>query len=209
MNEPRVVALLGYAQSGKDEAAKVLVEEGGFVRVAFADAVRECLLALDPLVQVRQVARGREMVDRGEVAVRHVSELVRDYGWDPAKTLFPDVRRLLQRLGTEVVRDRIDKDAWAKIGAEKIENARYDGRPVVLTDVRFMNEAKSIWSASAGRAEFFLVDRPGIGPVNGHVSDSASFVIAEEHRATTLYNSGTLAEWHDTVRREILGAAVK
>ena len=32
-----IIGLSGYARSGKDEAAKVLVEELGFPRVAFAD----------------------------------------------------------------------------------------------------------------------------------------------------------------------------
>jgi hypothetical protein len=200
MNEPRVVALLGYAQSGKDEAAKVLVEEGGFVRVAFADAVRECLLALDPHIQL------------GPNSFVGLSSYVYLWGWDKAKQN-PDVRRLLQRLGTEVVRDRIDSRAWADIGRSKVTDAIEQGRSVVVTDVRFPNEVTALLFHEAP-VLFVLVKRSGVGPVNDHSSELETIDLDELRsvkgaEVASLYNSGTLAEWHDTVRREILGVAVK
>jgi dephospho-CoA kinase len=45
-----VIGLTGYAQTGKDTVGEILVRDHGFKRVAFADAVRECVYALNPLI---------------------------------------------------------------------------------------------------------------------------------------------------------------
>ena len=47
-----IIGLSGYAQSGKDTVAKVLIEEYGFTRIAFADKIREFLYDLNPQVKV-------------------------------------------------------------------------------------------------------------------------------------------------------------
>jgi len=82
-----IIGLSGRAGSGKDEVAKVLVDLYGYKRIAFADAIRDALYELNPLVS-----------DRIRVA-----DLVDEYGWDFAKKNF-EVRRLLQVFGTEVGR---------------------------------------------------------------------------------------------------------
>ena len=51
-----IVGLSGYARSGKDEAAKVLVEEFGFTRVAFADKLREVLYVAGGAIDEFEVA---------------------------------------------------------------------------------------------------------------------------------------------------------
>ena len=45
-----IIGLTGYAQSGKDTVAKILIEQYGFTRVAFADKIRELLYEMDPPV---------------------------------------------------------------------------------------------------------------------------------------------------------------
>ncbi len=79
-----IIGLSGYAQSGKDTVAELLCLNYGFKRIAFADAIREGVVRLNP------------MLDDG---IR-VADLVEDYGWDVAKGN-TEVRRLLQVFGTE------------------------------------------------------------------------------------------------------------
>lgn len=52
-------------------------------------------------------------------------------------------RRLLQRLGTEVMRKR-DPDYWVKAWIIKAEEARKAGFNVCVADCRFRNEAEVI-----------------------------------------------------------------
>jgi cytidylate kinase len=44
-----IIGLTGYAQSGKDTVAKILVENYGYTRVAFADKIREFLYETNPM----------------------------------------------------------------------------------------------------------------------------------------------------------------
>jgi dephospho-CoA kinase len=43
-----IIGISGYARSGKDTVANYLVEHHEFTRMAFADAMREALLRLNP-----------------------------------------------------------------------------------------------------------------------------------------------------------------
>ena len=79
-----IIGLSGYAQSGKDSVASILTSKYGFERVAFADAIRSILWEMNPIVK-----------DSGFT----VQTVVHAYGWDKAKVVFPEMRRLLQELG--------------------------------------------------------------------------------------------------------------
>jgi hypothetical protein len=144
-----VIGLAGYAQSGKDTLANMLVEQQGYTRLAFADVLRECLYALDPSLRTPR-ATLRNYVDH--------------LGWDEAKRN-PEVRELLQRLGTEVGRNILGPDIWVETAMRKVE----PGGKYVFTDVRFPNEADAI--ARIGKV--IRIIRTGYGPVNGHPSETA------------------------------------
>jgi dephospho-CoA kinase len=148
-----IIGLVGYARSGKDTVAEYLVEHHNFTRQAFADPMREALIRLDPRINV------------GEMKGVALTEAVKNLGWDALKEHSEDVRHLLQRMGTEVGRQMFGKDVWVK---KALEILLY--KPdVVFSDVRFHNEADAILSAG-GR--LWKVTRPGLGPINDHLSDS-------------------------------------
>lgn len=176
MTDRRVIAFCGYAGSGKDEAAKALPL---FTRVAFADAVREAALALDPIVK-----------SYDEVTY-HLTDLVRLKGWGEAKQE-PEVRRLLQRMGTEAGRDIHGQGCWVRIAARKIAAAG----DVVITDMRFPNEVEFVRQLGG---KIIRIVRPGVGPVNGHCSESFQI---EAH--IEIVNDGTVDELHEKVREAVL-----
>jgi hypothetical protein len=159
-----IIGLVGYAGSGKDEAAKHMP---GWNRISFADGVREVALAIDPLVNV--------ICDIDTETACRLSELVQSKGWDGAKK-HPEVRRLLQRIGTEAGREMFGEDVWVDRAFRKLNQAYLgDGMPCVFTDVRFQNEADAI--AHRG-GKLIRIHRPGVGPVNNHISDQGIDSIA-------------------------------
>lgn len=169
-----IIGLTGYAGAGKDAAAQFLIEDHGFTRIAFADPMREILYALNPIVGYR--ATSGKIVD--------VKELVDKFGWDQAKRDYPEIRALLQRLGTEGGREILGENIWVDTAMRK---ASHFSR-VVFTDCRFENEAKAIREAGG---TVLRVTRPGVGPVNGHVSDKGlpnSLIDGE------ILNNGTLED---------------
>lgn len=144
-----LIGLAGYAQSGKDTVAGILVERHGFTRVAFADTLKQVAYEIDPLVDYFDwTERLTEVVDR--------------YGWDEAKQ-FPHVRAILQRLGV-AVRNNLGETTW--IDAAMRKAARHEH--VVISDVRFRNEADAIKAAGG---EMWRIKRPGVEAVNGHISE--------------------------------------
>lgn len=152
-----VVGFAGRAQHGKDTAAQALVKTHGFLPVAFADPVRTGLLALDPYVECGHLHYGA-MAEQGIPVPCHyerLSDLVRRFGWDRVKQL-PEVRRLKQRFGTEAGRDLHGIHCWVKLMHEALQGI--DGCDVVVTDVRFPNEADLVHE-HGGRV--YLIDRPG------------------------------------------------
>ena len=153
MTLPPIIGLSGYARTGKDTVAEILVGHG-YRRVAFADKIREALLLLNPSVDAHD-ALGRRAT---------VAQVVSLIGWETAKDSVPEIRGLLQRLGSDMAHPMFGKDCWVRLGL-----AAVDG-PTVFTDCRFPLEADAIRERGG---QMWRVIRPGYGPVNGHVSEIA------------------------------------
>lgn len=149
-----IIGLSGYAQVGKDTVADYLVEKYGFIKVSFADPIREALYKLDPKVRV------------GEMVGASLSNAVDHMGWEEVKKLSSDTRELLQRLGTEVGRDMFGKDFWVNQGLLRAK----EHANVVFADVRFENEADAI---RANDGQVWRITKPGHSPVNNHPSEVA------------------------------------
>ena len=116
------------------------------------------------------------------------------------------VRDLLQRLGTEAMRDGLHKNVWVnalmadyKIHPEHfndIANGREtgDGYPNwIITDTRFPNEAQAIKDKGG---MVIKVDRPGVGPVNGHPSEDA---LKDYNFDYVIHNDGSINDLDNKV----------
>lgn len=156
----KIIAISGYAGSGKDEAAKALVEERGYQRIAFADVLRDVSYALDPYVRIE----GRSYVDYFKAEFVRLQRVVDEFGWDYAKNNFQDVRRTLQRLGTEAGRDILGTNIWVDTAFGRTD----EGTNIVVTDCRFENEAAA--TVSLGGI-VVRIERHGVGPRNDHPSE--------------------------------------
>lgn len=177
-----ILGLSGYAGAGKNTVANVLTHEYGFWQVAFADKLKAMALATDPIVHTHagNVIQLREAVDL--------------YGWDEAKRRFPEVRRYLQRLGTEGGRGTFGEDFWVdQLHAQIVSLADSGAKDFVITDMRFPNEAQYVrWQGG----ETVRIKRPGVRPANDHASETA----LDHWRCDwTILNDDTL----DTLREEV------
>lgn len=193
-----MIGLIGRKRSGKDTAAAYLTEHHGYTRVAFADNVRAMALAIDPIVghvladtrAPRWAVGALRRLWEPAVAPIRLSEIVESIGWERAKEI-PEVRHLLQRVGTEAVRNIIGDDTWINLSMQQADKLAADGIPVVFTDVRFENEADAI-RERGGILVTLVRDRSELPP-DAHVSER----LADSYRAdVTVYNTGTLADLH-------------
>jgi hypothetical protein len=179
-NYAPLVAFTGYAGVGKNAAAKTLCCKG-WLAVSFADPLRRALMALDPIIDVGTFGNGALCQQRLET-------IVHKFGWDAAKREFPEIRCLLQRMGTEVGREIIGSETWVNIAERTIAAS---GLPCVITDLRFTNEAAMVKRRGG---KIIRITKPGCGPVNQHCSEVQAIDVDD-----VIDNCGSLEELHAKV----------
>jgi hypothetical protein len=197
-----IIGLSGLAWSGKGEAARVLVERFGFVKISLAD-------------QIKRICA--DVFGWGG-----------DRLWGPSeKRNAPDplwdgltARKALQQLGTEWGR-AMHPDLWVR---RTIQNAsvvlngyatyhpdagltQADGTPppgVVIDDVRFENEVAAIRSVG-GRV--WRIDRPGAGLTGSAGAHTSETGIVDLHVDGIIRNDRSLEDFQETVEQfaEIAG----
>jgi len=169
-----IIGLSGYARTGKDTVAEILIRKYGYRRIAFADKIKEALITLNPIVVP-------------EIGL-HLAEYVNDFSWEVAKNT-PEVRRLLQVMGTEVGRNLLSQDIWVEAALKDVRA----GEKIVLTDVRFPDEADAVkWLFG----EVWRIERKGVLATNSHKSESA---LDEWIFDRIIDNSGTLEDLEESV----------
>ena len=184
--------LSGYARRGKDEAAKILVEENGFTRIAFADKLRDFLYALNPMIFITYDEYDRNnFLDPTEYESVRLQSVIDEHGWDGYKsTIFgTEIRGLLQRLGTEAGRQVLWDSIW-------IDAALHDLDPeknYVITDVRFPNEAGAVRERGG---LVWRISRVGVGPANSHASETS---LDDYSFDKVLENNGSLEDYRQEV----------
>ena len=160
--KPVVIGFAGKARSGKDTAGAYLVENYQFLRYSFAQPLKDATKIMFHLTD--------KQIENKEKAAE-------PWGRSP--------RELYQKVGTDIAR-AIDPNVWVK-GAEIFKQDN-PGRSIVITDVRFSNEA--FWIRSQGGVVVFLESKTrGIHEHTGHSSENG---LTGEDVDLIIENDGTI-----------------
>lgn len=203
-----VIGINGFKNSGKDTAARYLINEHGFKRIAFGDKVKECFATLfgisvpelefmknDPAAHVaigymnyppKPVGVDTSLVDESDGSVRM---------WSPAITPIT-VRNGLQRVGTDIGRNILGKEIWVNLVRPEIEGN------VVITDIRFENEIEALWEYGA---QIIRISRDSTDPPDPHVSE---MWLDDDYIDVELANNSSIQDLHKSVAEiyeELLG----
>ena len=154
---PLRIAVAGYAGAGKDTVVEYLVQKHGFARVAFADPLREFVAAVNPIIGFDN-----------DVGIIRYNDALAKVGYNQAKFEYPEVRNILQKVGTEGARETFWDSFWVDIAMDRASKA---GPRVAFSDCRFPNEAAAVSDVAGGFTVW--VSRAGFAPVNTHVSDKS------------------------------------
>lgn len=180
----RLIALAGRAGSGKNAVASML----GAHEISFAE----------PLKQIcQQVFAFSDAQLFGPSSERNRP----DYRYPLPAGGHLTARHALQTLGTEWARACYE-NVWADLGVRRALEYLHagPGRVVVITDCRFLNEARAVRSAGG---EVWRVVRPGAGLAGAaglHPSEAEQESPAFLEQVTrTITNDGTLADLAETV----------
>jgi hypothetical protein len=148
-----ILGLCGFSSSGKDSAALHLVENHGFIRVAFADKLREYAYNIDPDIHI------------GDGKYASLQYLVDQHGWELAKRQYKSVREFLQKLG-HMTRETFGDSFW--INQALNSKVVLNNERIVITDVRYQNEIDAVVDCGG---YIIRIHREGVGPVNNHVTE--------------------------------------
>lgn len=174
-----MIGLTGQKGVGKSMVASYLEEHHDFVRLAFADSLKEAAKIIFQLNDHHVYTR--------EGKQEHLPR------WDRTP------RDILQLLGTEVGR-QIDEDVWVKSVGAKIEDIPHDR--IVVEDVRFQNEADFL------REKGFTVwgiRRPGYYPdwPDPHASEFEMWTHWHQMTDTTFANASTKSSLFAMIEKEL------
>lgn len=152
-----IVGLTGYAGSGKDTLADMIVaRRPGWVKVSLASTLYKYTAELDPLI-----GNGK-----------HLHQWCEENNLDPVEALHKlkrcdsSVRSLLQKVGV-LFREKVSENYWV----DQVKTQLLGAEGAVLPDCRFLNEVKFVWESGG---MLVGVTRPGVGLVNNHVSETST-----------------------------------
>jgi len=169
-----LVGICGKAGAGKDTVGDYLIDKYGFKKIALADPIKRLVkdvFALDHYTVYDRNAR-EQPLDQWD-------------GWS--------VRKLLQFIGTELFRQKIDDAIWVKSLWYRIRDDKDDN--YVVTDVRFPNELQ--FFEENGGDNFLSIKvlregRDGGVGISGHESEKydleTKWVINNDGTFEDLYN---------------------
>ena len=164
--KPAVIGFAGKARSGKDTAGAYLVEQYHFLRYSFAQPLKDGAKAMFNLTDEQE---------------KNKDKVIEPWGKSP--------REIYQLLGTDIART-IDRRVWIKNAEMFVKKSL--GRSIVITDVRFKNEAE--WIKSLGGVVIFLESKTrGIhtrtlhASENGLTADDVDLIIENDGTINALY----------------------
>jgi len=174
-----IIGLSGYAKSGKDTVAYMIqdLEKTEWQIKKFSGKLKTIASLLTGIhpdkfedQEFKQSYLGPEWSYPVDIPNHGAEE------WDMS------VRELLQRLGTDAIRNGLHTNAWVNaLMSDYLEEDKEErlgdyikrvtpASKWIITDVRFPNEAQAIKDRGG---VIVRIDRPGVDPVNTHPSETA------------------------------------
>lgn len=169
--KPLLIGLTGRARAGKSTAAEHLAGTYLLEQYAFADPLRDGLMAifnLDP------------------------TDFEGDRKEQPLTWLERSPRQLMQSMGTEWARNTVHPDVWVKLAEQNLDYmSKALGAVIgfVISDVRFENEAHLIRRRGG---TVIHIGRDNAQAVSPHISEAG---VAVRQDDLILRNNGTVDEF--------------
>jgi hypothetical protein len=179
----QILLLSGYAGSGKDAAASLLMEECGFQRFAFADALKELVAARTGI----------------PVTIFHSSQ--KDTVIPPSSKYHPKTYRDLL---LEIAREERakDLDVFSRIVAGQIQDSDGLRNRFVISDWRYKQEEsflRSVLDPATYQIVRLRIKRSSVTPS----ADPTEHDLDNEHMDTVIQNDGSISDLRDAVHSAV------
>lgn len=152
-----IIGMSGLAGSGKNSVANIIKKNyDNWVDISFAKPMKDAVACMFGLP--------RELLEGDTKDSREWREQKCEY-WSEKFNYEITPRRILQMFGTELVRNNLNQNFWVDRLEFEIKNLTKEGKNVIITDVRFPNEANmikniggEIWQVFCGEIPQWFAD---------------------------------------------------
>lgn len=127
-----ILGIIGLINSGKSTVANILVEEHNFIKVSFADSLKDAVAAI--------FGWPRDLL-QGDTEESRIWREQPDEYWSNVMGHPVTPRWVLQHIGTDVMREHFHKSIWVHSLMKKLNEPN---KNYVISDVRFLNEVDVI-----------------------------------------------------------------
>jgi hypothetical protein len=194
-----IIGICGLIGSGKDTVAQQLIDNHNFVKISFADKLKDAVAVM--------FNWNRELLD-GKTDESRAWREKEDAYWtaETGRSITP--RLVLQEFGTECMREGFFDGIWVSLTKQHILNN--PDTNFVLPDTRFPNEAKmlyeiggEVWRVKRGQDPvwFRIYQDVGVEPKDVHPSEWAW---AHTKFTQTIENNGTLEQLRNQVQDHLV-----
>jgi len=194
-----IIGICGLIGSGKDTVAQQLIDNHNFVKISFADKLKDAVAVM--------FNWNRELLD-GKTDESRAWREKEDAYWtaETGRSITP--RLVLQEFGTECMREGFFDGIWVSLTKQHILNN--PDKNFVLPDTRFPNEAKmlyeidgEVWRVKRGQDPvwFRIYQDVGVEPKDVHPSEWAW---AHTKFTQTIENNGTLEQLRNQVQDHLV-----
>jgi hypothetical protein len=138
--KPFLIGICGRKRSGKDSISDMFIDKFGFVKRSFAGPLKEACCIIFGFNDEQINGNLKETIDE-------------TWGMTP--------RYILQAVGTDLLRNQIDKNIWIKSMERFLLNN--PNKNVIIPDIRFSNEADFVRTCPGRQGILIKVERPSLG----------------------------------------------
>jgi len=165
-----IIAFSGYAKSGKDTAAEIIKSEFQDFKIKkFSQKLKDIASIL---TGIPSKMFEQQFIKDADIA-----------GWGMTG------REMLQKIGTDAIRDGLHKDAWVM----SLFSDYHAGDKWLITDCRFPNE---FYYVKKFGGIVVRINRPEVNPINAHPSETA---LDGYDFDVTIFNDGDLNSFKNEV----------
>jgi hypothetical protein len=202
-----IISIYGRNRAGKTTLADMLVSEHDFIKISFADALREITQLffginmgwktdeewlvdynyIDGLDRLFSIIK-----DRNNIKQLMLDEITK------AKTKVQAYRITLELLGTEVFRKTVLNEIWCAIAVFDVVSLAGDNEYIVFDDMRFPDEYKVLNNLNT---KFVRIISDYEEPVGDHESQKYVSGFKEDY---VIYNDGTKKELLEKFKKLVI-----
>jgi dephospho-CoA kinase len=185
-----IIGIVGQKRSGKDTFANYLVREYGFIKLAFADPIKEIASVM---FNINSDDLKKDVLDKEKTMDRFGISLREFYQKFGTEIMQHDIYKYFPNLEHHIPK----KKFWVYNIFNQIEKLKKKGnKNFIISDVRFLHEAEHIYQ---NNGLLIKVDNDNIINTDNHISENSINDIPKHYIKYSINNNSSLDNYYNEI----------